>query len=180
MIVGEDMDTRVDPADFFREFYPRLYTYVWGATGGPHEVVEDLVQDVLLHAWRDRERFRGEASPLTWVLSIARNRVREGRRGGQRRGRAYDALRALRRIETEALPPDLLREGETHALIWAALERVGPEAAALLIDKYLHGRGVREIAEAAGESEKTIESRLFRAKEALRNALKEGTDDEGP
>ena len=180
MIVGEAMDTRVDPADFFREFYPRLYTYVWTATGGPHEVVEDLVQDVLLHAWRDRERFRGEASPFTWLVSIARNRVREGRRGGQRRGRAYDALRALRQIESEELPPDVLRAGETQALLWAALERVGAEAAALLRDKYLHGRSVREIAEAAGESEKTIESRLFRAKEALRNALQEGFDDEGP
>ncbi len=64
---------------------------------------EDIWQETLLHAWRDRERFewRGLASFRRWLLQIAENRIRDANdrtRAGER-GRTEPAvLRTPRRF----------------------------------------------------------------------------------
>jgi DNA-directed RNA polymerase specialized sigma24 family protein len=46
-------------AAFYREFYPRLYRFVFARTGGAHADVDDIVQETLLAATR-RVRGRDE------------------------------------------------------------------------------------------------------------------------
>lgn len=166
------METRLDldPSAFFDEFYPQVFRFVASATGAGAADVEDLVQETLLHAWTNRAQFRGDASPLTWVLAIARNRARVRSRSGGARERA---LRALAKLETAAVPADLLEDAETRRRVRQALEEIGAEHSEALIRRYFDGWSVRRIAEETGESEKAVESRLHRAREALRQKLKE-------
>ena len=169
------METRLDPdpSAFFDEFYPQVFRFVASATGAPAADVEDLVQETLLHAWRDRGRFRGDASLLTWVLSIARNRARLRLRSLETRG-AHDRIRrALASLETEPVPRDVLEDAETRRRVREALDEIGPEYSEALVRRYFDGWSVRRIAEEWGESEKAVESRLTRAREALRGRLKE-------
>ncbi|MGH7361770.1 MAG: RNA polymerase sigma factor, partial [Candidatus Methylomirabilales bacterium] len=95
------METRLDldPSAFFDEFYPQVFRFVAAATGAAAADVEDLVQETLLHAWRNRAQFRGDASPLTWVLAIARNRARARLRALETRGAHDRTLRALAALE---------------------------------------------------------------------------------
>src|SRR5438552_3629463 len=113
-----------DTRAFFEEFYPRVYRLAWAQTGGPHEEVEEIAQDVLLHAWRDRASFRAESDPAAWIRAIARHRIFERRRKEGRRGKADAVLRALARFDTEPLPEEVLGAGEFRARIWAALESI--------------------------------------------------------
>jgi RNA polymerase sigma-70 factor (ECF subfamily) len=170
--VIESVETRLelDPSAFFDEFYPKVFRFVATSTGASAADVEDLVQETLLHAWSDRARFRGEASPLTWILAIARNRVRLRFR---EQGIHERAARALAALETEALPPDLLQDEELRRRVRRALEEVGSAYEEVLVRRYFDGWSVRRIAEERGESEKAVESRLQRAREALRERLKE-------
>lgn len=167
-----------DPRTFFLDFYPRVYRFVGRKTGASPADVEEIAQEVLLHAWRDRGRFRGDSEPTTWVLAIARNRILEYRRKEERRARADAALRALLRIDAEPIPEEILKTRELCVRVRAALQRVGPEYADLLVRRYLEGRSVRSIAEAGGETEKAIESRLHRAREAFRKAVASGDDED--
>src|SRR5262245_36043589 len=48
----------------------RLVHRLLGWTRSAHDV-DDVVQEVLLAAWRHRESFRGEARIATWLCSIA-------------------------------------------------------------------------------------------------------------
>lgn len=66
---------------------------------------EDVWQETLLHAWRDRARldWRGPAPFRAWLLEIAWNRIRDlaaweaaGKRGGQARTDFLSALKASR------------------------------------------------------------------------------------
>lgn len=175
-LLGMSLDT--DPRAFFREFYPRVYRFVWSRTRLGPEDAEEISQEVLLHAWRDRERFRGDSDPVTWVLSIARHRILEHRRKEDRRGRADAVRRALLRIDAEPLPEEILRTGELRARVWRALALVGKEYADLLARRYLEDLSVREIARRAGESEKAVESRLHRAREAFKKALQSGEEND--
>jgi RNA polymerase sigma-70 factor (ECF subfamily) len=170
--VLETVDIRpdLDPSAFFDEAYPQVFRFVAAFTGAPAADVDDLVQEALLEAWRGRASFRGDASRLTWVLGIAR-RLATGRRRST--ARREEILRALRALEEAPVPADVLRDEETVRRVREALDALDPAHAEALILRYYDGRPVREIAAALGESEKAVESRLHRAREALRDRLKE-------
>lgn len=167
-----DIREAVDPASFFEAFYPRVYGFVAAATGAAHADVEDLVQETLLQAWRNRGQFLGGSSLLTWVLAVARNRVRMRLRGASREENRLRARRALEAIETELIPADLLETAELVSAVRTALEEIDAAYADLLVRRYFDGMSVRAIAEALGEGEKTVESRLHRAREAIRERLR--------
>lgn len=170
------MRLQQDPAAFFRDHYERVYRFVASSTGLPEDQVEDLVQETLFQAWRDRHRFRTESMPLTWVLAIAKHRVYDFRRKQDRVRAAEPVLRALAAIETDEIPEQALSTEEMGQRVRTALDAIPPEYSDVLLLRYLAGRSVQSIADGLGESKKATESRLHRAREALRKMLKEGTD----
>lgn len=173
----EKMDTRLDldPSGFFDEFHPRVFRFIASMSGAPGSDVDDLVQETLLYAWSNRGQFLHQASLMTWILSIARNRVRMRGRSLARKRALETALEA---IDRERIPSDVLRSEETARAVRRALDALDPIHADLLIQRYFNGLAVREIAATAGETEKAIESRLHRARAALRDQLAKGEDDE--
>ena len=172
------MSFSADAASFFDDMYPRVFRFVATATGAGPSDIEDLVQETLLEAWRGRDRFRGDAALLTWVLAIAKNRVRLRRRERGIEGEAERAVRAIAALETELLPADLAHGEEMKRSVRRALERIGEPYAEVLVRRYYEGLSIRAIAERMGETEKAVESRLHRAKEAFRDCLKQGVDDD--
>jgi RNA polymerase sigma-70 factor (ECF subfamily) len=170
------MPTGTDPGAFFEEFYPSVYAFVFSQSGGPHEDVEEIVQDALLHAWRDRERFRSESAPLTWIKAIARHRLLERRRKQGRREKADAVVQALERMDRALLPEHVIESGELRAAVWSALEAIGAEYAGLLVRRYLDRESVQSIARELGDSEKAVESRLHRAREAFRKSIHLGDE----
>jgi RNA polymerase sigma factor (sigma-70 family) len=160
---------------FFDEFYPRVFRFIAAASGAPSADVDDLVQETLLHAWRNRDQYRGDAPLNAWLLGIARNRVRMRRRADRTRDGVKDALLSMDR---EELPDDIVRSADTIGAVRRALESLQPGHRDVLLRRYFQGLPIRMIARALGETEKAIESRLQRAREALRERLIEGGDDE--
>jgi RNA polymerase sigma-70 factor (ECF subfamily) len=59
-----------------------------------------------------------------------------------------------------------------------ALEDLDPDQREALIRRYYDGLSVKELALRLDESEKAVESRLHRAREALREKLNQGDDHE--
>ncbi|HLY75414.1 MAG TPA: sigma-70 family RNA polymerase sigma factor [Planctomycetota bacterium] len=164
-----------DPAAFFDEFYPRVFRFIASASGASSADVDDLVQETLLHAWRNRGQYRGDAPLDAWLLGIARNRVRTRRRADRTRDRVQDALAS---IDREELPDDILRSADMIGAVRRALESLQAGQRDVLLRRYFQDMPIRMIARALGETEKAIESRLHRAREALRERLIEGGDDE--
>jgi RNA polymerase sigma-70 factor (ECF subfamily) len=164
-----------DPSAFFDEFYPRVLRFVASASGAPAADVDDLVQETLLHAWRNRDQFRGDASLDSWILAIARNRIRMRRRADRTRGAVEAALKA---IDREEITEELAGDADAVGAVRRALDLLEAEQRDLLLRRYFHGLSVRHIAASLGETEKAIESRLHRAREALRERLVQGGDDE--
>ena len=170
MRVTVDARPNLDPAAFFDEAYPRVFRFVASLTGAPAADVDDLVQESLLEAWRGRASFRGDASLLTWILGIARRRAL-ARRRSTARGDAL--LRALRELDTAPIAAVVLRDEETIGRVRSALDGLEAGYAEVLVLRYLEAKPVRDIAAELEESEKAVESRLHRAREALRDRLKE-------
>jgi RNA polymerase sigma-70 factor (ECF subfamily) len=160
--------------------YPVLFRYVSRTTGACQADVEDIVGETLLHAWRDRLDFRGDASSPTWVISIARNRVGEYRRREGLRRNSHLVMQAIERIEAEPAAEHLLQESEMKRKVRQALEDISAAYSQVLIQVYLEDRTVRDVAAMLGESEEATGSRLRRAREAFKDSLQRRTTDETP
>lgn len=135
--------------------------------------VDDLVQDVLLAAWRDRRGFRGDASLGTWLTRIAIRRVQRHARWARVRrwlvpfaagGDELPAAAGACPVET----------AESVAALRTALARLRHADREILVLHYLEARAVDELAALLGCARNAIEQRLSRARTRLGAALAGG------
>src|SRR5690348_10232271 len=61
------------------------------------DLAQDLLQDTLLVAYRERMQLPEIADREAWIFAIAKNRALDAGRRRQRRGRALERLFSLRR-----------------------------------------------------------------------------------
>ncbi|MGQ9591685.1 MAG: RNA polymerase sigma factor [Planctomycetota bacterium] len=134
-------------------------------------LAEDAVQDAFLKAFSSLPSLRDPAQFKFWFAELVRSKALDALRRKktassriERRG-AAEALRAARSAEE-----DEIRE-ELRARVRAAIEEL-PEADRLaVVLKHLEGMSYREIAELTGTTVGAVESRLFRARQALKRVL---------
>jgi len=171
-----DLDALVRDEAAFRAWYdgamPRVYRYLVLRCGGDHGLAEELTQQTFAEVIRRRDRFRGRADVVTWLIAIARNKlVDQYRRHGQearRHGRLVDLHRT-------SVDPEWDRHEERDA-IERALATLPPEQRLALLFRYLDDLPVRDVAAAIGRSEKATESLLVRARTTFRRAYGGRTD----
>jgi RNA polymerase sigma-70 factor (ECF subfamily) len=154
--------------DAFREFYDlyshRLYAYLFVICRGNEEQARELLQQTSIKVARYIRVFEDQEIFWKWLGVLARSCwVDENRK----RNRYLAALERLWNWTAGSEPR--WAPVVDHREIGHFLESLPEEDRALLTQKYLEGFSVREIAEECGSSEKTVESRLTRA----RNRLKE-------
>jgi RNA polymerase sigma-70 factor (ECF subfamily) len=135
----------------------------------PHAgLVEDLVQEVLLAAWQNLARFRGDSDLRAWVLGIARHKVEDHYR---KRIRAAEVEEEEERAAESVLRPlfeEQLDSETQRRKVEAVLARL-PEAYGLaLLWRYRDGCSTREMAQLSAKTEKAVERLLNRARESFR------------
>ncbi len=134
--------------------------------------LEDLAQETFVRAFRAFPRFdpSGTAKVSTWLLTIATRLALDARK--RRR------LEAVPIEDAEARPADSTPELRTErrqlgdALAEAAASLPDEQRAALLLAD-VHGLSTAEIASALEVPENTAKTRLFRAREKMRAALRD-------
>lgn len=152
------------------EYDRRLLHYMRRFERDPERAL-DLVQDVWLTAFRRIGSLQFPHAFRTWLYKIAhtlavsviRRRVREP----DHEILDHDSMAVDRRVS----PTD-----ETE-LIHLALERVAPDHREVLLLRFLEDMSLEEIAEVVGCPAGTVKSRMFYAKQALRNILEELSND---
>jgi RNA polymerase sigma-70 factor (ECF subfamily) len=160
--------------ELFQRSADALFEFVYYRIGRDRAAAEDVVQDTLLVAYDKLGEFDGRSSLYTWLCGIAKNKVRSGRRK-LRPVRMEDLLEdadpeiesILSSIESEPLPDAVVEAKETAELVGATLSSLPPDYREALLDKYVEGRAVPEMARASGHGVKAMESRLHRARKAF-------------
>jgi RNA polymerase sigma-70 factor (ECF subfamily) len=142
---------------------------------GEHDA-EDVAQDAFLKAFRKIREFDGRSRFYTWIYRIASNTAMDWRK--RERYRRHAPLPSTQEGE-DAVPDETpgprnaahLRE--LKAAIDAAVERLPEHYRTMVVLREVQGLSYEEIGETLGISKGTVESRLFRARERLRETLKE-------
>ncbi len=160
-----------DPDAFealYRKHLPMLLDYVFRRTGDVH-ATEDLVADVFLIALRSLPGFRYRGVPLRfWFLRVATNTVNRWAR--QQRRRKCASLEDEQRVDQTVSSTGGQVDEERVRRVLLSLP---PRYQAVLSLYHLEGFSVKETAAVIGCREGTVRSRLARARNALREKLKQ-------
>lgn len=138
----------------------------------------DVAQETFVRIYRHREKFRAGARFSTWMFTIAVNLCRD--RGRWSRARPVVLLdektltSACDRAPAPsgASPDSELERSEAAETVRAAVEALpDPLRTAVLLCEY-EGFSQAEAAAVAGCSAKAVETRLYRARQLLRESLR--------
>jgi RNA polymerase sigma-70 factor (ECF subfamily) len=143
------------------------------------EDAEEVAQEAFakayrsFHQLRDRERFRAWLVRMTWRMALDRQRANRRRLVRETRGEAIrtgsvDADVQVRR------DPDLqlrLESDERAAHLWQAIDALSEKLRVVIVLAAIEGYDVKEVAALLELPEGTVKSRLFDARQRLRDAL---------
>ncbi|KQX07133.1 MULTISPECIES: sigma-70 family RNA polymerase sigma factor [unclassified Leifsonia] len=149
------------------EHAPALWRYVVRLTGD-RALADDIVQEVMLRAWRRPEILdQSENSARAWLFTVTRNLVIDDRRSArvQQEFAVYDVPEVMEADATDA--------ALDRWLIADAIGELSRDHRAVLVIVYYGGRSVAEAADELGVPSGTVKSRLHYALRALRLALQE-------
>jgi RNA polymerase sigma-70 factor (ECF subfamily) len=158
---------------WYEDALPRVYGFVHGRAGGDDSLSEEITAQAFLEAVRARRSFDGRADPVTWICSIARNRLLDHYRRAAR-----DQARHLRLIVTDLNAGDAAEwdRADQREAVLATLATLPPLERSALMLRYLDGYSVRETSKLIGRSEAATESLLMRARDRVRAAFPGGPE----
>ncbi|MGD2083815.1 MAG: sigma-70 family RNA polymerase sigma factor [Chromatiales bacterium] len=146
-----------------RRYSRDLYRFAYWLSHD-HALVEDLVQETLLRAWRGFHRLRADSAAKYWLFTILR----------REHARHYATRRPHDSLESVGNPahPDRGYDTSTEAFVLRrALAALPAEYREPLVLQVLFGLNLKEIAEVVGISSAGVATRVFRARKKLREVL---------
>ena len=139
------------------------YSDVWRLCAAlvDEQVADDLAQETFLRATRSLRRFRGDSTPRTWILSIARHVCMDELRGRHRRRHRDRHLLLMAHASAETYDPS----GDVAAN--ELLAELEPNRRAAFVLTQLLRLSYAEAAAVCGCPAGTIRSRVARARDDL-------------
>lgn len=156
-----------------RRYEDRVLTLVHQFVGNRDES-EDVAQEVFVKVYRKLDSFRYQSSFYTWLYRIAVNAATDHLK--KRRRDPSVSLEALPPVFEDARPDDpapyqSLLDEEVRERIGEAVEALPEPFKTVLILREFEDCTYEQIAEILDCSMGTVESRLFRARQRLREKL---------
>lgn len=164
----------MDAAALIRDHRAAVYRYC-RTLAGDDQAAEDALQETFLAAVQALDGFRGESSPRTWLLTIARRMVWRGARKRAGEPDHHETLDSLgvRAGWGEDSPESLAEQREQREVLERALGRLKDEDREILTLRDLEGLNVRETARVLESQESTVRARHHRARLRLMAAVRE-------
>ncbi|MDO6524665.1 sigma-70 family RNA polymerase sigma factor [Motilimonas sp. 1_MG-2023] len=145
-------------------YHGDIYRYAYWLCRDKH-VAEDIVQDTFLRAWRALDSLQDEKAAKAWLITILR---RENARRFERK--QFDIVD----METDTVVDTVSTDSEqTMENEWLRrqIDKLPEEYRQPLILQVLGGLSGDEIAEQLNLNKNTVMTRLFRARNQLKEAL---------
>ncbi len=156
----------------------RLFHYLVRSLQNEEDAA-DLAQEAFARVYQHRTRFDPRRKFSTWLYTIATNLVRDRYRWRSRHPQvsldAADGVTETPLKETlraaDPGPDGALEAGERAAAVRRAVSALPPELREPLVLAVYEGQSQAEIGTVLGCSAKAVETRLYRARQQLREAL---------
>lgn len=159
--------------DWQRELseHRRWLATVLRARGVEVGALDEVLQEVQVAAVKYANRLRDQTKVAPWLYRIAVTCALQHRRRLGRGKRLIQRYAAEQSTRFECDPLDWLLADEQRRIIREAIHSLPPRDAELLLLKYTEDWSYRQLAEHLGVTVSTIEARLHRAREKMRQTL---------
>ena len=155
-----------------------LFAFAWRYVQNPTDA-HDLVAETFVRLHQQRDRLRLDTKLSAWLFTTLSNLCHNHYRWRRRHPTVSldapiddTAASAHDAIPSEGAAPDAaLEQGETCAAVRAAIDRLPHDLKTTLILHHYERLSYREIGAVVGCSERGVETRLYRARQHLRDEL---------
>ena len=168
---------RLDFSQVAADHRAQIFRFLLASTRDP-DLAETLTQDCMLKAYRNWARFRGESSPLTWLMRIAINVQKDHWRNRRiqfwrtTRTNSVDVDEASEWLPSSGSSPEQhLLAREQVKQVWRVVEGLSPRQKSVFLLRHVEEMEIAEIAAATGLSEGTVKAHLSRALARVRKEM---------
>ena len=165
-----------------RRHQKRMLNIAYRTVGNYDEACE-VVQEAFISAYKNIKGFKGKAKFATWlytiVINLSRNRLKQLRTRRHREPYSVDNPIQLADGQIPVDPPanepsalDRLEARDVQQQVQGCINVLDAEFREVLILRDIQGFAYDEISDMLKVPEGTVKSRLFRAREAMRDCLK--------
>ena len=170
---------RSGDAEAFRLLVERhsrpLFRLAFRMTGNESDA-EDVVQETLLRAYRQLNKFDERASFGTWLYRIATNYALDLLRAQSRRREQPppadgEADPLLSVPASDPTPDRLALSGEVRERVTEAMEELSAAERTAFVLRHFEGMGIEEVSRVLGCQPSAAKHSIFRAVQKLRRAL---------
>ncbi|MBD3917573.1 RNA polymerase sigma factor [Paenibacillus sp. PR3] len=149
-------------------YYDRIRRYL--SLRVDSQTAEDLTQVTFIRAFEHYESFRGESSPLTWLMRIANNTLKNEYR---RKHRIKESAVPLDRLDSRFIAAEFTKNVEIRVDISQALASLNDIDREIIALHYDVGCTLLEVSEIVGKKLSAVKNRLYRALDTMRTVLRE-------
>ncbi len=165
--------------ELYKAFSRKVFAYVLNMLKD-HARAEEVLVDTMYEVWRNPARFRGDSLFSTWLIGIARNKallVYRSRRPDEDHA-DLDDIAETAAADTEdayaALAQKQRSEGVQHCM-----SKLSDEHRECLHLVFYEGFSLAEVAAVQRCPENTVKTRLFHARQKMKNCLRMLLEREG-
>jgi RNA polymerase sigma-70 factor (ECF subfamily) len=171
-LAGQDLELmrRISGGDeeAFRELYDlthkKVYFYLYRLVHGK-QTAEDILVETYTEVWRSAKKFRGHSKATTWIMGIARN-LAMNELGKFRR---HDNIDDFPNLSNGVMPdPEPM---DRQRLLKEAMIKLPTKHREILDLVFFHDMTYPEVSQMLDIPVNTVKTRVFYAKETLKNAL---------
>jgi RNA polymerase sigma-70 factor, ECF subfamily len=156
------MGDRASFVEFFTRFSRLVYSTAFKVVGSEADA-QDIMQDVFFMIWEKAPRYDPErGKPLTWALTITRNKAIDKLRSLQRRSRLHDAAQNENEVGEQQVTFDQLDSVERGQIVLNAVMKLNKEQREAIELAYFKGLTQQEIAVQLHQPLGTVKARIRR------------------
>jgi RNA polymerase sigma-70 factor (ECF subfamily) len=160
-----------DPSKFaalYERHFNRIYAYVVLRVHD-RDAAEDVTSDVFQKALAAIPKYESRGAPFgAWLIRIASNVIADRWKRWAREAVGSDL------VPEHSAEPDVERV-DRLARVFTLVESLPAEQRTVIVERYVEGRSIRDVAGRLGKTEGAVKQLQFRALQALRRSM-EGAD----
>lgn len=157
--------------EYYQQFMPQVYGYVYLRVNRDKALTEDLVSEIFMKALEKFDTFsEKEGSFRAWVFKITKNHLIDYYRSSK--SKEVESLDEIENLVADEF--DTAKAGRQEwekEELYKALEELSEDKREIVTLKYLSGYSYKEIAEILKEDENKIRVKSFRAVKDLQRKL---------
>jgi RNA polymerase sigma-70 factor (ECF subfamily) len=158
--------------ELYKAFSRKVFAYVLNMVND-HGRAEEILVDTMYEVWRNPTRFRGDSQFGTWLIGIARNKALMVYRS-RRPDETHDDLDDIAETAAADTPDGFaqLAQKQRSEGVRQCMDKLSDEHRECMHLVFFEGMSLAEVAVVQRCPENTVKTRLFHARQKIKNCLK--------